>query len=243
MENRFFKPYKGNGYHMGFFNGKKVLVLGASHYCTYNNDSKKFNCPVWDLCTSKEIKDSSVFNATCPYNKEHHIDEMLENSARLELENFLGDDNYTTYQNFTMALMDSFNFADKQSVWDRLAFVNYVQYFLPSTETPVQTKDDLRNFDALLKTIDELSPDIIIIWGTKVTNHFRKNYIKKKVSKLDVQLDDHFWKLEYGKHKIIIVNSFHPSDLHGHWTRDLHQFINKFKFTAYYAVGALRQKI
>lgn len=229
MGNRFFKPYIGKNYHMGFFNGKKVLVLGASHYCTYNNDSKKFNCPVWDLCTSKEKKDSSAFNETCPYNEKYHIDEKLENSTCLELENFLGGDNYLTYQNFTMALMDNFGIVDKQSVWDKLAFVNYVQYFLPSTETPIQTKIDERNFDALLETVDELSPDIIIIWGTKVTNHFKKKYIKKKVSKLALQSDDYFWKMEYGEHKIIIVNPYHPSDMRRHWSRDLFQFVNKLK--------------
>lgn len=118
MGNRFFNPYKGKNYHIGFCNnGKKVLVLGASHYCTYNNDSKKFNFPVWDLCTSKEKKDSSAFNETCPYNEEYHIDEKLENSARLELGNFLDYDNFPTYQNFTKVLMDNFHhIVDKQSV-------------------------------------------------------------------------------------------------------------------------------
>lgn len=110
-----------------------------------------------------------------------------------------------------------------------MAFVNYVQYFLPLTETPEQTKDDLRNFDALLETIDELSPDIIIIWGTKVTNHFKRKCIRNKVSRLDVQKNDYFWKLEFKNHKIIIVNSFHPSDVYGHWSKHAQQFVKAFK--------------
>lgn len=76
-------------YHVGIYNGKKVLVLGASHYCIYNSDSDKYNYPVWDLCTSMEKKDSSTFNETCSCYKEHFIDAKLEDSASLELKNNL----------------------------------------------------------------------------------------------------------------------------------------------------------
>lgn len=229
MANRFFNPYVGKYYHMGFYNGKKVLVLGASHYCTYNSDSDKYNCPVWDLCTSMEKKDSSAFNETCSYYKEYSIDAKLEDSASLELDNFLNGDNYPTYQNFTTALMDGFKITDKQSVWNRLAFVNYVQYFLPSMKTPTQTRQDVRNFDALLETIDELSPDIVVVWGVKVTNQFHKKYIRDKVQILDVQKNNYFWKLEVWNHKLIIVNPYHPSDVFGNWTRQVEQFVKEFK--------------
>ena len=36
MTKKFFNPYIGIHYQDGLINDKKVLVLGASHYCTYN---------------------------------------------------------------------------------------------------------------------------------------------------------------------------------------------------------------
>lgn len=177
-----------------------------------------------------EKKDSSTFNETCSFYKEYSIDAKLEDSASFELNNFLNGDNYPIYQNFTTALMDGFKIADKQSVWNRLAFVNYIQYFSPSIKTPNQTKRNIRNFDAFLETINELSPDIAVVWGTKVITHFRKKYIRNKVQILDVQKNNYFWKLEFMTHKLVILNSYHPSDVFGHWSTQAELFVKEFKF-------------
>lgn len=57
MAKRFFKPYYNyNNYKLGLLNNIKVLVLGASFYCTYNKKSDKYQCPEWEKCTSKKIK-------------------------------------------------------------------------------------------------------------------------------------------------------------------------------------------
>ena len=73
MPECFFKPYIGEKYEQGLVNGKRILVLGASHYCTHSkksdNNSNKFDCPVWEVCTSLANKDSSQFDLNCEYYK------------------------------------------------------------------------------------------------------------------------------------------------------------------------------
>ena len=217
MRKRFFNPYVGSEYKNGLFGSKKVLVLGASHYCTYNDKSEVFNCPVWEECTSMLKKDSSKFNNCCPYYenigwiREYGI--KLEDSASTEIENFFDSPSqYKTYDNFTKFISDYFGLTDVKELWSRLAFVNYVQYFLPTVNTPKLNKDDIVNFEAFLEILDELQPDIIIAWGSKITNHFKLDKIQGMVEWLHKRDNDYFWDLIYNEKKYIIINSWHPSD-------------------------------
>lgn len=216
MKKRFFNPRVGAQYQKGFINGKKVLVLGASHYCLLNSIEKGFACPVWEECTSREIRDSSKFNTCCPayeangWLKEYGV--KLEDSAQIEVDNFFdAPGSYKTYSNFTNFIIDYFGFTDAEEVWDRLAFVNYAQYFLPTIATPPFDEYDIRNFEALLQTIQELQPDVIIVWGTKIRDHFKEPYIQKMVDNLTMRDNDYFWDLDFQGNHYIIVNCWHPS--------------------------------
>lgn len=240
MPECFFNPYIGEKYELGFVKGKKVLVLGASHYCTHSkksdNYSGKFDCPVWDKCTSTVNKDSSQFDLCCEYYKkigwyDKYDYVSLSNSPRIELENFLEGDEYESYKNFTDLIKEVYGFKDENSVWERLAFVNYVQYFLPSQQTPTLTKDDINSFKSLLKYLDDLQPDIIIVWGTQVTKHFLHNYIQSLVTKLEKRENEYFWDLEYNSHKYIFINSYHPCDLKpwNHWSKNIDGFRSALK--------------
>lgn len=220
MGKRFFNPRVGELYEEGFINGKKLLVLGASHYCLQSNRPDAFKCPVWEECTSMEIRDSSKFNTCCPaYEANGWIKEYgvkLEDTAEIEIENFFDvPSSYKAYYNFTKFFQEYFNFTNAEEVWNKLAFVNYVQYFLPTTATPSFDERDVRNFDAFLQTIQELQPDIIIVWGTKTRDHFYQSYIQNLVDNLSIREDDYFWDLDYQGRHYIIINCWHPSD----WSR------------------------
>ena len=115
METKFFNPYIGSHYEEGLVNNKKVLVLGASHYCTYGPSSTVFSCPFWHECTSKESKDSSKFDMCCPYYQsigwyDQYDYVKLSNSPRIELENYFSDGGYVAYDNFTQCLLNLLNF-------------------------------------------------------------------------------------------------------------------------------------
>lgn len=231
MTKKFFNPYIGIHYQDGLINDKKVLVLGASHYCTYNYNSDKFKCPVWEQCTSYNSKDSSKFDLCCPYYKsigwyEQYDNVKLCNSPRIELENYLSDSGYDSYENFTQCLLSLLKLPNKQYMWERLAFVNYIQYFLPTLTTPNLTYDDIGCFEALMEYINQLKPDIIIVWGTQTTNHFKHKYISRLVEKLEVRKDNYFWDFENDGHRCLIVNPYHPCDTPPwyYWSKNIDGF-------------------
>lgn len=236
MKKRFFKPYKkDNYYNEGLLNGKKVLILGASFYCPYNESSNDFNCPKWNECTSMEIKDSSKFNEFCYYFKHKgYTENKLEDTPEDEITNYLEGCDYPSYDNFTQFMIEYVskitgeqkmkNEDWKMYIWERLAFTNYVQYFLPTQWTPTQTKRDIRNFEAFLETLDELQPDVIIIWGTKITDHFKKKYIQAFTDKLEKRNNPYFWNLSYHGKRYILINPYHPCNYHNQWQNNLEEF-------------------
>ena len=65
MGKRFFNPYVGENYARGI-KGKKVLVLGASFYCSH------VDCEFYKQCTNVEKKDSSLFDSICPLYKQEN---------------------------------------------------------------------------------------------------------------------------------------------------------------------------
>ena len=223
MGKNFFKPRIGKDYKKGLRQGKKVLVLGASHYCLHNqNNNTGFICPVWNLCTSLAIKDSSPYNLSCPYYKssKNELERglLLEDSPSIEVDNYLEGGDYISYSNFTDFMMEIFGFNAPYEFWDKVAFYNYVQHFLPSQTTPRQTRADIMNFEALLNVIKDLQPDIIIVWGVAVTNHFKHKYISNLVGKLEFRENSYFIDMNFEGKEYLFINPYHPCDTRGYWS-------------------------
>lgn len=204
------------------------MVLGESFYCPYNENCKTFKCPKWNECTSLETKDSSKFNKVCPYYKEIDDKTLLEDTPCHEISEYLDGEYYRTYENFTKVIAKFItiegNTEAKSYVWERLAFTNYVQFFLPTVETPNQTKKDIPNFKAFLETLDELKPDLVIVWGVSITKHFKRKYIQNLIDRLKVREDDYYIDISYHSKDYLIVNSYHPSDKFNKWTQNEYNF-------------------
>ena len=211
MEDRFFKPYVGKEYKTGI-RGKKVLVLGASFYCP------KKDCEYWAECTNPEKKDSSKFDEICPYyaNVEGHpklsdeptnaIDDCIKTYKIFAqfMYQFLTDEEKGQYEGY-----------DEYVIWDRMAFTDYVQFFLPTTNT-YPSYFSKRDFDAFIQTIQELKPDVIIAWGKTVTAEIRDNPAHKdlftdleKLSETEKYICH--MKVPEIEHTITYVNCYHPS--------------------------------
>lgn len=224
MGKRFFKPFIGENYNLGIKDGMKLMILGASHYCLNNGEEDKFNCFNWKVCTSLEKRDSSPFNTTCPYydGKDYRV--LLEDADKEEIENYIEGGDNKSYNNFFNFLGNYFDIKDKNNLCSRIAFTNYVQYFVPTMSTPEQDEKDKVNFEALLETIDSLNPDVIIVWGMEVVNHFHKKYVKSLVNTLKRETDYYFWTLQHKDKIIKIINPYHPCDLYEYWTNNIPLF-------------------
>lgn len=214
MEERFFKPFKGSEYNKGI-SGKKVLVLGASFYCTATN------CKFFNECTNPENKDSSKFNDICPYYVTEEGTTPLNDEPTNSIWSYMRAYKIFAkymYQFFTE--IDDIGKYDYDTVWERLAFTNYVQFFLPSKDT-YSCYLSQRDFDALIKTIQDLKPDVIIAWGLPVTAEVRDNPEHKDYfTDLEALPKTEYYlchmKVPGVEHEIAYVNCYHPS-APGYW--------------------------
>lgn len=211
---RFFKPWVKGKYWSEGINGKRILVIGASQYC------QKKDCPYWNQCTSMTIKDCRQYNTKCPNVIAVNYKHSLEDWPNFEIENYLEDDGYRAYQNFTSLIKNVSTLGTKQEIWDRIAFSIYVQHFIPQQNTPSLNEDDSKYFEAFLETVDELQPEVIILWGVKILNHFKQDFTKQFVEDIKIcKNDGHYLKMDYNGKSYNIISAYHPSSRH--WYDDL----------------------
>lgn len=211
MSRRFFTPFVGKHYHEGV-RGKKVLVLGASFYCNQTD------CRFFEHCTDVNKKDSSAYDSICPtYAKDN---KLLRNEPSYCIEY-----KPRTYQTFANCMQSLIGTDDYESTWERLAFTNYIQFFLPATDgifRDTRASDmSERDFEVFIETLKELQPDIVVVWGCVINSCLKENnpYLVTRE-----ELDETEWYLCHIQvpgvnHKIAILNPFHPSS--SHWNRAL----------------------
>ena len=204
MNRRFFNPFVGSMYNKGIC-GKKILVLGASFYCSHTPGSEK-PCPFFDECTNPVKKDSSKFDTICPAyaNTGLRLSEEPSNAIA---------ERYRAYQNFA-TFMQQFVEDETEDVWERMAFTDYVQFFVPTLDTKKEYLSQ-RDFDAFCETLRELQPDVVVAWGMQILEEIREH--NPYVIDLN-KLPDTEWyvchiRMPEVNHDITLVCSYHPSSV------------------------------
>lgn len=217
-KHHFFEPYVGNHYKEGI-HGKKILVLGASFYCNC------VKCPFFASCTSVILKDSSEFDSKCP--------EYKSAGKQLHLEpGYCVEDAPTTYQRFAAYMGKHLGTEDYDTVWEHLAFTNYVQFFLPATNGSFRETmwSDLseRDFAAFTEVVQQLQPNIVVVWGN-VINSALKERNPYLVDMKELQETEYYvchLDVPGVNHPVAVINPYHPSS--GAWYSDREKFDNYF---------------
>ena len=217
-KHHFFEPYVGNHYKEGI-HGKKILVLGASFYCNC------VKCPFFASCTSVILKDSSEFDSKCP--------EYKSAGKQLHLEpGYCVEDAPATYQRFAAYMGKHLGTEDYDTVWEHLAFTNYVQFFLPATNGSFRETmwSDLseRDFAAFTEVVQQLQPDIVVVWGN-VINSALKERNPYLVDLKELQETEYYvchLDVPGVNHPVAVINPYHPSS--GAWYSDQEKFDNYF---------------
>lgn len=214
----FFEPYVGDHYKEGI-RGKKILVLGASFYCN------RIECPFFASCTSVILKDSSEFDNKCP--------EYMSAGKQLHLEpSYCVEDAPTTYQRFAAYMGKHLGTDDYEAIWEHMAFTNYVQFFLPATNGSFRETSwsDLseRDFAAFTEVVQQLQPDIIVVWGS-VINSALKERNPYLVDLKELQETEYYvchLDVPGVNHPIAVINPYHPSS--SAWYSDMEKFDHYF---------------
>ena len=193
--------------------GKKILIVGESHYCANLADaiSKLTQIIIADL-----IDPNSEWE---PYKN--------------------------TYTKFIKSLtghLDNLEFNDKKEAWEHLGFYNYVQE--PMTGPRISpTPEDFKNSEeAFWEILNELKPDLIIIWGARLYNNLPQD--GKQLEDLEIKCIDEdgdediiyieLWSYKIDGCIIPIMGITHPSTGFDteFWNKALSIFIENFGRTS-----------
>ena len=203
MKNRFFKPFVGSNYNTGI-RGKKILILGASFYCPNTE------CKFYARCTNVDTKDSSSCDSFCPVYTPYG--KVLHNEP-----SYCIDDAPKTYETFASYMSKYIDNGNYEYVWSHLAFTNYVQFFLPATSKGFRETrwSDLseRDFESFIETVQEIEPDIVIIWGCVINSRIKEENVygtdQSNIGNTEGYLCH--MKIPGMSKEVTLLNPYHPS--------------------------------
>ena len=143
MSNVRFLPWVGQAYRVGFA-GKRVLVLGESHYCASPQDAVP-------TITRDVIKGLS--------------DPTLEHEPYMNT--------YTKFVE-TMVGRDRLTHREKGDFWESVAFYNFVQSPLPKARLAPSVEEFRSGETAFFEVLEELRPETVVAWGSRLYNNLPK---------------------------------------------------------------------
>lgn len=152
FENVVFKPWVGTDYFTKGFNGKKVLVLGDSHYC--------------GDCDTCGIEGSSVAEmGDCRNLTSGVVEKLLSGNTNAYW--------VKTFRSFEKALSgkEELSLEESNALWNSVAFYNYIQSAKCSKASENYSRETYLKSDEIFQDVlKDLSPDYVIVWGRKVWN-------------------------------------------------------------------------
>lgn len=206
-----FRPWIGREYENGGgILGQRVLVLGASHYCSDLGSGK---CS----CCSSEAGPLS----RCQYFTEDVINEMLYryDTAEPWMQTFLC---------FERAVMGKeLSQAGREQFWQSVAFYNYIQIALSGPRSPIPEFSYAPAGKAFQEVLETLVPDKILIWGKTLYRMLpdlngSHSFIELSAGKADI------WTYPIAGKLIPAMAVTHPSTAEGKKWEYWHKFHSAF---------------
>ena len=181
-----FKPWKGEKYTTGGIFGKKILAIGESFYCS---------------------KEDAVATLT---------DKIINDYLAIRNGDFRENNGgwTNTYLKFERSLKNKETTPkDSQEIWNSLAFYNYLQVPMSGARESGSAIDYKNAEIAFFEVINELQPDLIIVWGVgKLFNNLPEDNWKWGES-LNVDgwpINNGYYQLKNGT-EVRCIAVYHPS--------------------------------
>jgi len=194
MKSVVIQPWIGPKYFTEGFNGKRILILGESHYCNGCEDDG----PCGIIPDKKTIPDC-LSNMTMDLIK-NHLNKAKKITFVTKLENALN------------AAMD---FSDnKQSVFEHIAYYDYIQQIVAETPGILQIKKcGERAQKPFSEVLEYLKPDFMLVLSERLWNNMPGETnvdwpLFKEIS-IDGKEDRIYWS-GLNKKLPIRMYSFHP---------------------------------
>lgn len=185
MEKVCFTPWIGDSCLEKGYLGKRILILGESHYCNDCNLCGSIKCGITVGVTKRFLDYKKGIG---------------------EFESWM-----TTYTKFTNVFLGEK--VDNEAIvnfWNSIMFYNYVQLATSGPRISPSAEAFSNSKDAFFEVIDKYQPDLIIVWGKRLWEMLPNNgtYAEDNI------LDGKFGKLYYYKvsnKEIPAFKIYHPS--------------------------------
>ena len=203
-----FLPWIGSNYHNSGLNGRRILVLGESHYC--------------GECTRKECENDN--KSECRDFTIRVVNDYLNRKA-------VGFNRWmNTFTKFERSLVGDWTDEDsRKSIWDSIAFYNYLQYALDDSRKTGDSDAYSKAIEPFYHVLDYLKPEFIIVWGKQLWNRMPgdERWEEDDSIKMDdgYTVENGYYKLSNGD-KAKVFPIYHPSV--GYDWNYWHNVINKF---------------
>lgn len=140
MKNVKFNPWVGTAYQKGI-NGKRVMVLGESHYCA-------------DPADATPNMTTDIISDLFDDESEH---EGYKNTYTKFIRALVGRDISTV--------------AEKRAAWNSVLFYNYVQTPISGARVRPTTAEFNASADAFFEVLEQYRPDVVLVWGYDLYNN------------------------------------------------------------------------
>ena len=188
--NIFFHPFVGKDYANGGIFGKRIMILGESHYCD-------------ESCT--DCGDCQLHRECMNFTQQVLDDYLNENKER---QNWM-----RTFLKFERSLVgEETDQAMRLKIWNSVIFFNYLQVAMGGPREAGTAEQYHQAGKAFFEVIEKYQPEYIIVWGKRLWNNLPN---VRWQDGDDIVVDGYpvvtgAYLLSNGKHvKALVVN--HPS--------------------------------
>ena len=201
-----FKPWVGENYETGIHQGKKLMILGESHYC-----------PNPETEATEDITIKVIEDLLDPFS---------------EYEGY--KNTYTKFAKAVVG-EKQFSDETKKEFWQHVIFYNYVQTAISGARVSPTTEQFRNSEQAFFEIISQYQPDLIIVWGKRLYNNLPQQGTQLPDLQISQGIyageSSEVWSYTIGGKTIALLPITHPSasmfELQYH--KDLiYQFIEKY---------------
>ena len=147
--NVFFQPFVGKDYVNGGIFGKRIMVVGESHYCD-------------DECT--DCGDCRLHQECMTFTQDVLGDYLDESKKR--------QDWMRTFLKFERSLVgEETDQAMRLKIWNSVIFFNYLQVTMGGPREAGTTEQYQQAGKAFFEVIERYQPECIIVWGKRLWNN------------------------------------------------------------------------
>ena len=206
-----FRPWVGKNYLSQGYKGKRILVLGESHYCYELCEGRK----CYPLCTKEKMKED-CFSQT---------EDVLEAFVH----SYSGESYEQTFLCFERAILGKeATQEEREELWNGVVFYNYLQFDQAGPRKPIMPEYWAESELAFKEMLEEYMPDYIIVWGVRLYEGLPDWGGKHSLLQISENDSTDVWTYTIQGKKIPALLVHHPSSPTGKSWPYWHEVYEKF---------------